>query len=242
MNLYKVLAKSLGYELINRDGSPSLNFHIMDLIQLHEINLVIDVGGNKGQFAKSLRNEGYYGDIHSFEPVKATFEELEQVSQADRKWFVHNFAMGDQQGQATVNVTKSPDFASFLEPSDYGKERFKKNKVEYTEVVDINTVDNFLKTNIDNFETKKIFLKTDTQGFDLQVVKGAEISLPSIHCLLSEISFIPIYDDMPHYIETLATFESIGFSVSGFYPITRCKKTLSVIEMDCVMVNKAILQ
>jgi|TARA_B110000971_G_scaffold92635_1_gene95297 FkbM family methyltransferase len=242
MNLYKVLAKSLGYELINRDGSPSLNFHIMDLIQLHEIDLVLDVGGNRGQFAKSLRNDGYSGDIHSFEPVKATFEEIQQASQADKKWTVHNFAMGEQQGQSTVNVTKSSDFASFLKPSDYGKERFKKNKVEYTEEVDINTVDNFLKSDIPNFESKRIFLKTDTQGFDLQVVKGAGKSIPFIHCLLSEISFIPIYDDMPHYIETLEAFESIGFSVSGFYPITRCKKTLSVIEMDCVMVNKAILQ
>lgn len=242
MNLYKVLAKSLGYELINRDGSPSLNFHIMDLIQLHDIDLVLDVGGNKGQFAKSLRNEGYSGDIHSFEPVKATFEELQQTSRADKQWTVHNFAMGAEQGQAAVNVTQSSDFASFLKPSDYGKQRFKKNKVTYTEMVDINTVDNFLKADISNFKLKRIFLKTDTQGFDLQVVKGAENSIPYIHCLLSEMSFIPIYDDMPHYIETLKTFESIGFSVSGFYPITRCKKTLSVIEMDCVMVNKAVLQ
>ena len=177
MNLYKVLAKALGYELINRDGSPSLNFHIMDLIQLHEINLVLDVGGNKGQFAKPLRNEGYRGDIHSFEPVKATFGELQQASQADKKWFVHNFAMGDQQGQAEVNVTKSSDFASFLKPNDYGEKRFKKNKVEYTEVVDINTVDNFLKNDIEDLESKRVFLKTDTQGFDLQVVKGAEKSL-----------------------------------------------------------------
>ncbi|MFT5657628.1 MAG: FkbM family methyltransferase [Gammaproteobacteria bacterium] len=240
MNLYKLLAKSLGYELINRNGSPSLNFHIMDLIQLHGIDLVLDVGGNKGQFARSLRNEGYQGDIHSFEPVKATFAELQQASQSDKQWFVYDFAMGKQPGQATVNVTKSSDFASFLKPNDYGSERFKKNKVTYTELVDIDTVDHFLEREISNFKSKHIFLKTDTQGFDLQVVKGAEKSLPFIHCLLSEISFIPIYDEMPHYLETLETYESIGFSVSGFYPITRCKKTLSVIEMDCVMVNKGI--
>jgi len=240
MNLYKVLAKSLGYELINRDGSPSLNFHIMDLIQLHEINLVLDIGGNKGQFASSLRNEGYKGDIHSFEPVKATYSELEKTSQSDQKWFVHNFAMGDEQGQASVNVTKASDLASFLKPSEYGQARFKKNTVEYTEMVDINTVDNFLKSDILNFESKRIFLKTDTQGFDMQVVKGAKKSIPYIHCLLSEISLIPIYDGMPYYIETLEFYESMGFSVTGFYPITRCKETLSVIEMDCVMVNKVI--
>jgi FkbM family methyltransferase len=240
MNLYKVLAKRLGYELINRDGNPSLIFHIMDLILLRRIDLVLDVGGNKGQFAQSLRNEGYKEVIHSFEPVKETFKQLQQASQDDPNWFVHNFAMGDELGELTVNVTKASDFASFLQPNEYGKERFKKNEVEYTEIVAIDTVDNFLEKQVPNYNEKRIFLKTDTQGYDLQVVKGASQSMQLIHCLLSEISFIPIYTGMPHFLESLSNYESYGLSVSGFYPITRDKKTLAVIEMDCVMVNNQI--
>jgi hypothetical protein len=62
--------------------------------------------------------------------------------------------------------------------------------------------------------------------------------MPWIHCLLSEVSFIPIYDGMEHYLDVLKTFESYGFSATGFYPITRDKESLSLIEMDCMMINK----
>jgi FkbM family methyltransferase len=238
MNLYKKLAKFLGYELVNRGGNPSLAFHMMDLLDLRKIDMVIDVGGNKGQFAKSLREQGYQGIIHSFEPVKATFDILTLSSEGDGNWFVHNTAMGDVVGEATINVTHSSDFASLLEPSEYGSKRFKNNTTVYTEVIKINTIDHFLKHQIDNFEQHRIFLKTDTQGHDPKVVAGAKLSMPWIHCLLTEVSFIPIYDGMEHYLDVLKTFESYGFSATGFYPITRDKESLSLIEMDCMMINK----
>ena len=240
MNLYKALAGFLGYELINRGGNPSLSFHIMDLIKLRRIDLVLDIGGNMGQFTKSLRSDGYQGEVHSFEPVKSTFSQLQQASEHDPNWFVHNFAMGDQLEQKEVNVTVSSDFASFLQPNEYGMKRFKKNKTDYTEMVEVNTIDNFLETQIPNLNDKRIFLKTDTQGYDLEVVKGAEKSMRLIHCLLSEISFIPIYNGMMHYLDALKIYETYGFSVSAFYPITRDKETMSIIEMDCVMVNQNI--
>lgn len=135
MNLYKALANFLGYELINRGGNPSLGFHIIDLVKLRGVDLVLDIGGNMGQFTKSLRQDGYQGEVHSFEPVKSTFVQLQQASDQDPKWFVHNFAMGDILGQKEVNVTVSSDFASFLQPNEYGMKRFKKNNTGYTEIV-----------------------------------------------------------------------------------------------------------
>ena len=240
MNLYKKIAKLLGYELINRGGNPSLGFHLKDLMELRKIDLVLDVGGNVGQFAQSLRSQGYNGLIHSFEPVNATFEKLQYTSQNDENWHVHNFAIGEQVGQAQINVTKSSDFSSILAPNEFGKQRFKKNKVEYTQPIEINTIDNFISQHNGEFNNRRIFLKTDTQGFDLQVIAGAANSVNSIQCLLSEISMPPIYDDMPHYIESLKVYEDHGFIPTSFYPITRKKDDLSMIEMDCIMINKNI--
>lgn len=238
MNIMRVLAKSLGYELVNRNKNPSLMFHLKDLIDINKIDLVLDVGGNTGQFAKSIRGAGYKGEIHSFEPVKNTFELLEQSADGDDSWHVHNFAMASEPGSASINVTKGSVFSSLLEPNEYGTERFKKNTVEYTETIKLSTVDHFLKSEIVDLEKRRIFLKTDTQGFDLEVLKGAQQSLELIHCLLSEISFIPIYTGMPSYLESLEAFGSYGFTTSGFYPITRNKTNLALIEMDCIMVKQ----
>ena len=80
----------------------------------------------------------------------------------------------------------------------------------------------------------------DTQGYDLKVFIGALDVIDCIDFILSEISFIPIYDGMPRYLETLQTYEQYNFIISGLYPISR-KKDLSVVEMDCMMLNKSRL-
>ena len=59
--------------------------------------------------------------------------------------------------------------------------------------------------------------------------------------MLSELSLIPIYSGMPHYLEALSVYESKGFSVSGFYPITR-NRALALNEVDCMLVNTRFFQ
>jgi hypothetical protein len=68
-----------------------------------------------------LRDEGYNGEIHSFEPVSKTFELLSRRSLNDEKWFVHKIGMADACGEQTVNITESSDFSSFLKPSEFGQ-------------------------------------------------------------------------------------------------------------------------
>ncbi|MDQ7049802.1 MAG: FkbM family methyltransferase [Enterobacterales bacterium] len=239
MNLLRLVAQSMGYELVSRNKDTSLNFHLLNLIQLNKIDVVLDIGANLGQFAQSLRGSGFKGEIHSFEPIKAVFEQLQHAAKDDALWHVHNHAMGSEIGLGKINVTQASDLSSILEPNQYGSKRFKKNKISHTETIQISTVDNFLINDLVNGTNKKVFLKTDTQGYDLEVIKGAKQSIKQIRCLLSEISLIPIYAGMPHYIESLQVYESLGFIVTGFYPITREKSDLSVIEMDCVMINKS---
>ena len=85
----------------------------------------------------------------------------------------------------------------------------------------------------------RVFLKLDTQGFDLEVVKGAVESLDYVLGLQSELSLKPIYEDMPDYLNALREFRRHGFEVTGFYLITRDRKSLAAIEYDCVMCRDA---
>jgi FkbM family methyltransferase len=236
---HKKLAKALKVEIIKYKKNPTSNSHIINLINHYNIDLILDVGANNGGFGKMLRIEGYTGEIQSFEPVTETYKQLKKITDKDSKWHIHKLALGETCSQQTINVTASSDLASFLSASEFGKNAYsEKLEVSHQENVTINTIDDFLAKEIKNAENRRVFLKMDTQGYDTHVIKGALKSINSIFCILSEISFIPLYNNMPHYLDSLKTYEELGFSVTGLYPISR-KKDLSIIEMDCMLINKA---
>lgn len=237
MKLHRKIAQIFGYELIKRNKHPTLSPHIINLINHYKIDLVLDVGANYGQFGNMLRTEGYTGEIHSFEPVSHSFEKLQKNCLKDKMWFAYKLAIGAAKGKDTINVTEASDMSSFLNPNNFGGKEFKKLNVVQREMVEIETIDDFLSRQITDFNKRRIFLKMDTQGYDLKVLEGSLSAIDCIVCILSEISLIPIYSGMPHYLDALRKYEEYGFVVTGLYPVSRNKKNLSVIEMDCTLIN-----
>lgn len=232
--MFKKLADLFGYVLINKRKSPTLISHLALVLKQQNIDLVVDAGANEGQFGSLLRQIGYEGDILSFEPVSSTFELLAKNSQTDKKWEVVKLALSDQKGTLVINTFKSSTFSSILNPNTFGPERFAGMQTAQQETIDADTLDNVLQ--IKNLLGKKILLKMDTQGYDLNVFKGAAGSLNNVQALLSEVSFQPIYENMPDYHQVLQVYEKSGFSVTGLYPVSK-NSDLSIIEMDCVLVK-----
>ena len=74
----------------------------------------------------------------------------------------------------------------------------------------------------------------DTQGYDLEVLKGCARWIERVFALQSEISITPLYHEMPHYTQALELYESLGFSLMNLYVVGRAKRG-SIIEYDCVM-------
>jgi len=239
VKLHNKLAALFGYELIKRKKHPTSETHLINLFDALGVDLVLDVGANRGQFVQRLRAQGYQGIVHSFEPVSATFRVLEEISASDSAWFVHQLAMGDIEGEAEINITGTSDLVSFLEPSAFGESRYSEIRVASTETVQVSTVSDFVCQHIDDWQHRKLFLKMDTQGYDLHVFAGAKSILGGIAGILSELSVKPIYDGMPHYLDVLRTYEDAGFSVTGVYPISRLED-FSVVEMDCMLINRRL--
>ncbi|MFO1155450.1 MAG: hypothetical protein U1E43_01125 [Rhodospirillales bacterium] len=79
-----------------------------------------------------------------------------------------------------------------------------------------------------------LFLKVDTQGYDLEVIKGAAGVMQHIVGLQSELSVMPIYKDMPHYTQCLEYYESLGFSLMHLALVNRTRQG-NILEYDCLM-------
>ncbi len=237
MKLHHKIANLFGYDCIKiKKNHLTLESHLINLFRLLGTDLVIDVGGNKGQYGSMLREIGYRGRIVSFEPVAHVFRELEQISGEDPDWKICNAALGDQSGELEINVAAATDFSSFMDVSEYGmdaySERFSTTKKEKVQVL---RLDDIIDDYVDDLNTARIHVKFDTQGFDHVAAEGAKHVLSRALSMQSEMAVQKIYENMPDYMESLQLFRSRGFEITGVYPVSRDRSSQILIEFDCVM-------
>jgi hypothetical protein len=113
------IARAADCELIPRWrlGNLPLATHLQALFALLNVDCVLDVGANRGQFAAFLRHEvGYTGHISSFEPQPACLRDLEANASRDPLWKIYGFALGNESGQAPLNIMRASELTSFLSP------------------------------------------------------------------------------------------------------------------------------
>jgi len=237
MKLHRRIAGWFGYELIKkRKLNDTLEQHLANVIDLQAINLVIDVGANIGQYARSLRRHGYAGRIASFEPVSSAFASLREASDADPDWRAWQMALGPETKSVMMQRYAASEFSSVFTVNEFARERFKwRTEAVGQEEVAMSTLSAVWPQITECIATPRGLLKLDTQGSDLDVLAGAAEVLPYVHALQAELSLKSIYEGAPRYLEALAEFERQGFEVTGLYPISRDKQTLAIVEYDCVM-------
>jgi FkbM family methyltransferase len=210
--------------------------HLMWVFRRLGINCVLDVGANEGQFAEQIRRAGYTGRIVSYEPVAHLLAALREKAGADPAWLVEGCALGDEEGTAQINVVEGT-MSSLLPASEFGREWSNRLGKSRPETIRIRRLDAVLDDAIRGLDDPRIFLKMDTQGYDLATVHGAGDRLSEVVGLQSEVSCVPIYDGMPRMTEQLDAYEAEGFAISAMFPVSRHVRTMRVIEFDVVMVR-----
>jgi FkbM family methyltransferase len=202
------------------------------------INCVLDVGANRGQYGILLRRMGYRGYIISFEPVRENYDVLKVIASQREPWRVFPYALGADNERREINVAADPVFSSFLMPIEESQIRFCGNRVMRKEEVDVWRLDRVLETCLKDISSPRIYLKLDTQGFDLSVIEGAQFILPKILALQTEVSLHNIYHGMQSFVDSVAKFQAKGFEVIDFITVNRDVNQLCALEMDCIMARK----
>lgn len=242
MNSAKILVENLanriGYTIIPswRLESRELSQHLSKIFARYEITTVFDVGANAGQYYDFLRKQlEFSGEIHSFEPLPDLAAALVLRQRNDPMWAVHNMGLGSSNGELTLNVMARRTFSSFRQPTmDYCPEFNSSNTIVDTVRVPVRRLDDLLAER--GFEGQSCYLKIDTQGFDLEVLRGAPELLKVTKALQFELPVRNLYADVPPYKEMLSIVEAMGFGLSGLFPVCH-DSDLRAVEFDCVMVK-----
>lgn len=232
------LLRTRGYEIVRSERSSNLlALHLSHLLPRYGINCVLDVGAREGEFGWWLRGTGYTGRIVSYEPIAAHVSTLRALAERDGNWEVRPYALGAEDTTAALNVTQLTHFSSFREPGELAAASYtEETRVVGRPEVAVHRLDGVFDDAVAGIDDPRVYLKLDTQGWDLEVLRGAEGCLDRVTALQSEMSFRALYVDMPSFAEAWDAVSGYGFEMSGVFPIT-VGRDLRLIEADCVAVR-----
>lgn len=135
---------------------------------LHDPVVLLDVGANKGEWSlRALVNASVAAksiQLHAFEPSEATRHILERNLSAYPQVEICALALSSAEGQADFYSAGVGVGTNSLDPISGAN----------TERVRVSTLDRFVEEQ--GFESVGM-VKIDTEGFDLEVLKGADSSL-----------------------------------------------------------------
>ncbi len=143
--------------------------------------VIFDVGANVGQTAIRLASLFPTADIYAFEPVRDTYVHLAHNTRFNPHIKPQNCAMGAKDGTAKMKIAADSTWNRIVngEPE---------NATSTLEEVALRSVDPFCQDQgIEHIE----LLKTDCEGFDMEVLKGAGGMLgeQKIDCIYCEVNF-----------------------------------------------------
>lgn len=191
---------------------------VVSSLRKFEIDLVLDVGANQGQFASEIRRSGYTGYIVSFEPLSDAYGNLLQTSHGDTRWDIYpRCALGDHNGEVEINIAGNSLSSSILPMLESHRNAAPESAYQGKEIVSVKTLDVVAGQYLKN--ARAPFLKIDTQGFEWQVLDGARETLPLIKGVLVELSLVPLYDGQHLWEKIIDRLEAAGFTLWAFMPV-----------------------
>lgn len=218
----------------------SEDLRVVTLLNKYKIDTVLDIGGNTGQFAESLLDFNYQGNIVSFEPVLANYNALQTRSKQYSNWSIaERCAIGDINGTIDINVSESTDFSSIKAIKDSYVKGNESSKTITTEQVNIYTLDSLAGKYFN--KNNRILLKIDTQGYEEEVLKGAKELLKYVVGVKLEVPLSvsnSLYENVKMDIyDYFDFFKSHGFECVSIEPISVERNTGKMYEVDVVFMK-----
>tara|TARA_B100000963_G_C22582899_1_gene651696 strand:- start:96 stop:1034 length:939 start_codon:yes stop_codon:yes gene_type:complete len=193
----------------------------------------LDVGAQGGFNSDKFFPEKYedYFEIVEVDP-------LIKSSSKNKKKSIINKGLWSSKGQRKLYVLENrPESSSMFEPDkdsleiyDFKEKDFSLFNVSKTEMIECDTLSNSLKElKINNLD----YLKIDTQGAELEILKGMGAFRPlMIKC---EIRIFPMYKNEPRWTVIIDYLYSLGYILCEWRNIGS-HSTRSPVEMDMVFI------
>lgn len=233
----RTASRKMGADIVRYPTLRTEGQRLARLLRTHQIDVVLDVGANVGQYAAGIRRAGFTGRIVSFEPLPQAFAELTRRCAADPTWSAVAVALGKERGHVELNVAGNSTSSSVLPM--LARHVAAAPRSAYTTVctVPIETLDAVFAEHVS--PTERGLLKIDTQGYEHEVLRGATQSLDKILGLQLEMSLEPLYEGQVLFREMLQWVYERGFRLAALEPGFSDEATGQMLQMDGVFFRLA---
>ena len=230
----KKYTRRLGIEVLRWPTHLSPWGHLSLLFEELDPALVLDVGANEGQFGTRLRTEvGYKGRICSYEPTPSVYERLVERTSGDPLWDCERLAVGASSGTLSFELYQDSKWNSSRRVRDDVVEGTGRTS-KHLETIEVRVA------RIEEVwpeVTGRVFLKSDTQGGELDVLKGLESRAEQVCGLLLEAPLRQFYEGEPLFSEIIVAAQGLGFHPSGFFPVSRARSSFKIDGLDIAFVR-----
>lgn len=211
------LRKAAGYDIVRFTPEYHPIARRKKILAAFNIDTVLDIGANTGQYARQLRTEiGYARKIISFEPLSAAFEVLKANAKSDPNWQVFTFALGDTEEKKEINISGNSFSSSMLDMLPSHIESAPQSKYIGKETITVKKLDSVFSDIC--APSANVYMKIDTQGFEGKVLKGAGKSLSQISTIQMEMSLVPLYEGEILFDEMVILMKEKGYTLIAIEP------------------------
>lgn len=231
--------RSLGFDFYAlKDKSDSELLRLRWLKEMN-INTVLDIGANEGQFALLIRELLPQATICSFEPIPGCYATLVENFNNDRAFKAFNVAIGDKEELMEMNINDFSPSSSLLEIDELHVENFKHTAHSTKQKIQVKTLDGLQK---ELPLTKPYLVKIDTQGYEDKVISGGQQVLAGAAVIFIELSYQSLYKSQTLFDDIYKELVRLGFQYHGNFEELLSPVNGTVLQSDGIFIKRELIK
>jgi len=235
VKLLRALSRRFGVDLVRHDPLRSVEQRRLRLLRERNVDLVLDVGANVGQYGEGLRRSGYQERILSFEPLSSAFSALQARASSSGPWECKPLALGAHEGEIELNVAGNSYSSSVLPMLERHVALEPGSAYVSSERVRLRRLDDVMSRL--QAHAGNTFLKLDVQGFEGQVLDGAPETLRQVVGVETELSLVPLYQGQALFAELIGRLGEAGFALVSIDPGFADRTSGQILQVDGIFVR-----
>jgi FkbM family methyltransferase len=201
---------------------------------------IFDVGANLGLYSTLVSEFFFSGERHLFEPNPLCFEKLKEIFVGDENLKMNNIALGAESGTAELFVDSQNETTGHasLEKEAIGLHGYEKL---ISKEVKVSTLDEYCKKH----KIGKIdFLKIDTEGFELEVLKGGGDLLTNGAIKIIQFEFnemnIARRVFMNDFYKLLPSYDFYRLKSNSLYPLGSYSSNIEIFKIQNIIAIRRV--